>query len=254
MSTLRERWVLKKQAGQRLAALTAYDYAFARLLDEAGLDVLLVGDSLGMVHLGRADTVSVTLAEMVHHTRAAAAGVKHTLLVADLPRESSDAEAAILEGARALVDAGAAAVKIEGGTSVLAGVQALAGEGIAVVGHLGMLPQRVREEGGYRIKGRTVEEARLLLEEARALDAAGVAAIVLELVEPQVAADLTAAITVPTIGIGSGDACDGEILVTHDLLGLFPWFRPRFVRPLADLAPEVVRAARAFGERVRARA
>lgn len=248
MRSLREEFVERRQGGRRLAALTAYDYPMGRLLDEAGLDFILVGDSLGMVTLGMADTVDVTLEAMIHHTRAVARGVTRTPLVADLPRCASGSPDVAVKAARCLVEAGARGVKIEGGLEVLPHVEALRGSAIEVIGHLGMLPQRVREEGGYSIKGRREEEAKFLLESALALERAGVAAIVLELVEKSLAGRITESLRIPTIGIGSGQGCAGQILVTHDLLGLTPWFRPAFVRPRAELAREI---SRAVGEFVR---
>lgn len=218
-----------KGSGQKLAALTAYDYAMARLLDEAGVPLLLVGDSLGMVVLGYADTTHVTLEAMEHHVAAVARAKPGALVVADLPYRSYEDPAAAVASARRLVAAGAEAVKAEGGLEVLPQVRAIVGAGIPFLGHLGMLPQHVLEEGGYRIKGRDTAQRQGLLDGARGLEAAGAFGIVLELVTPPVAAELTAAIGIPTIGIGSGPDCDGQILVTPDLVGMFPWFTPKFV-------------------------
>jgi 3-methyl-2-oxobutanoate hydroxymethyltransferase len=215
----------------KIAALTAYDYPMARLLDEAGIPLLLVGDSLGMVVLGYPDTTHVTLAEMEHHTRAAARARPRALLAADLPAHTYDTPAHAVASSRRLVAAGAEAVKAEGGDAIRAQVEAIVGAGIPFLGHIGMLPQHVLEEGGYHIKGRREGEREALLADARALAEAGAFAVVLELVSPPVAAEITAAIPIPTIGIGSGTACDGQILVTNDLVGTFPWFTPRFVMP-----------------------
>jgi 3-methyl-2-oxobutanoate hydroxymethyltransferase len=234
-----------------LACLTAYDYPTARLLDDCGLDVLLVGDSLGMVVLGHPDTTRVTMDDMLHHTRAVARGAEKTLVAADLPAGSCATPALALDNARRLRDAGADLVKIEGGGESLPMVEAILGDNIPVIGHLGMLPQRVLEEGGYRIKGKSESEASRLAADARALDAAGVCAIVLELVHAPLAAEITSALACPTIGIGSGDGCDGQILVLHDLIGLFPWFRPKFAKPKADVAAEILEAARAYSREVR---
>jgi 3-methyl-2-oxobutanoate hydroxymethyltransferase len=246
-----EEFARRKARGDRFVALTAYDYVFGRLLDGAGLDFILVGDSLGMVALGQPDTTGVTLADMEHHVRATAAGVSKTPLVADLPRATFDTPAAALASAARLLEAGAHGVKIEGGSDFVPQVVALVGAGIPVIGHLGMLPQRVREEGGYRIKGRTPEEARRLLDDARALAQAGVRAIVVELVIEEVANAISAAVPCPVIGIGSGPGCDGQILVTHDLVGFFPWFRPRFVKPRAALADTFLDAVKAHCASVR---
>jgi len=218
----------------KIAALTAYDYPTARLLDEAGIPLLLVGDSLGMVVLGYPDTTHVTLAEMEHHTRAAARARPRGMLAADLPAHTYDTPADAVAGSRRLVAAGAEAVKAEGGVAIRAQVEAIVGAGIPFLGHIGMLPQHVLEEGGYHIKGRREGEREALLADARALAEAGAFAVVLELVSPPVAAEITAAVPIPTIGIGSGTACDGQILVTNDLVGTFPWFTPRFVKPRVE--------------------
>jgi 3-methyl-2-oxobutanoate hydroxymethyltransferase len=225
-----------KRAGEKLTALTAYDYPLGRLLDEAGIDIILVGDSLGMVVLGYPDTTAVTVDDIVHHTRAVARGVKRALLVADLPARSYETPAAALENACRLMAAGAHAVKLEGGACQRAQIAAIVAAGIPVMGHIGMLPQHVREEGGYKIKGRSDAEIEALIADGRAVEEAGAFAVVLEIVTPAAARRVTAALAIPTIGIGSGDGCDGQILVTPDLLGLFPWFAPKFVTPQAQLA------------------
>jgi 3-methyl-2-oxobutanoate hydroxymethyltransferase len=228
-----------KTRGEKIAALTAYDYPMTRLLDECGVPVLLVGDSLGMVVLGYPDTTHVTMEEMEHHVRASARAKPRALLGADLPYGSCATPAQALENAHRLVAAGAEAVKAEGGRVILPQVEAIIGAGIPFIGHLGMLPQSVLAEGGYRIKGRKEGERAALLADARALAQAGSFAIVLELVTPPVAAEVTRAISIPTIGIGSGADCDGQILVTHDLLGTFPWFTPKFVQPRLNAAAQM---------------
>jgi 3-methyl-2-oxobutanoate hydroxymethyltransferase len=240
-----------KCRGERVTALTAYDYPTARLLDESEIDVILVGDSLGMVVLGYEDTTRVTLPEMLHHTRAAARGVKKALLVADMPIHSYATPEQAVATARTLIEAGARAVKLEGGVSRVSQIEAITSAGIPFMAHIGMLPQSVREEGGYKVKGRSREQAEALLADARAVEAAGAFSVVLEIVAPDTARMISQAITIPTIGIGSGNGCDGEILVTHDLIGLFPWFTPKFVAPEAKVADEIRRAARAFVERTR---
>jgi 3-methyl-2-oxobutanoate hydroxymethyltransferase len=237
--------------GRRIVALTAYSYPFARLLDESGVDLVLVGDSAGMVEHGRPDTTTVTLAEMLHHTRSARAGVRVATLVADLPFGTYTHPAEAVEHAAQLRQAGADAVKLEGGCEVLPQIEAVLRAGIPVVGHLGMLPQRIREEGKYRVKGRQKDEAERLRRDALALAEAGVFALVLELVTPDLAREITASCPIPTIGIGSGPSCAGQILVTYDLLGLTPWFKPGFVQPQANLGEEVRRAVRAFAREVR---
>jgi 3-methyl-2-oxobutanoate hydroxymethyltransferase len=212
------------------------------MLDEAGIPFLLVGDSLGMVVLGYPDTTLVTMADMEHHVRAVARARPQALLVADLPFGSYDTVADAVANARRLVAAGAEALKAEGGRTILPQVQAIIAAGIPFCGHLGMLPQHVRAEGGYHIKGRTQTERDALLADAQALAAAGAFALVVEIVTPPVAKELTALLDIPTIGIGSGPDCDGQILVTFDLVGLFPWFTPRFVKPRTNCAAAIQEA------------
>ncbi len=231
--------------------LTAADYPTARLLDAAGVDLVLAGDSLGMVTLGYPDTVEVTLPEMVHHTRAVRRGVTRALVGSDLPFKTYETPEAAVENARALMAAGADAVKLEGGTAMLPQVRAIVAAGIPFIGHIGMLPQSVREDGGYKKKGRSDDEAARLVADAEALDGAGAIAIVLEGIVSTVSRGITAAVRCPTIGIGSGVDCDGQILVTADLIGIFPWFRPPFAKARADVAGEIMRAAREFAEEVR---
>jgi 3-methyl-2-oxobutanoate hydroxymethyltransferase len=223
----------------RIPALTAYDFPMTRLLDEAGIPLILVGDSLGMVVLGYPDTTSVTMEEIEHHMRAAARAKPRALLVADLPYRSYEEPVSALLNAQRLVRAGADGVKAEGGRKILPQVRAITSAGIPFCGHLGMLPQSVVEEGGYHVKGKVESEREALLADAKALADAGAFAIVLELVAPPAARELTAAIPIPTIGIGSGTDCDGQILVTSDLLGLFPWFTPRFVKPRLNAAEQM---------------
>src|SRR5262249_26649781 len=240
-----------KKRGEKITALTAYDYPTARLLDESGIDIILVGDSVGMVVLGYQDTTDVTLDEMLHHTRAAARGVKEALLVADMPIHTYDTPEEAVRTAKELVDSGAQAVKLEGGVSHAAQIEAITQAGIPFMAHIGMLPQTVREQGGYRIKGRTQSQVDALLADARAVEDAGAFSVVLEIVVADVAKQITNTIGIPTIGIGSGEYCDGQILVTHDFIGLFPWFTPKFVSPEARVAEEIRRAAGAFIERTK---
>jgi 3-methyl-2-oxobutanoate hydroxymethyltransferase len=240
-----------KRRGEKITALTAYDYPTARLLDESGIDIILVGDSVGMVVLGYSDTTRVTLEEMLHHTRAVARGVKRALLVADMPIHTYDTPRQAVETAKQFVDVGAQAVKLEGGANRVTEIEAITQAGIPFMAHIGMLPQSVREEGGYKVKGRTQSEAEALIADARAVERAGAFSVVLEIVVAEIARQITNAIEIPTIGIGSGEHCDGQILVTHDLIGLFPWFTPKFVSPAARVAEEIRRAATAFIERTR---
>jgi len=235
-----------KARGEKIAALTAYDFPMAKLLDEASIPLLLVGDSLGMVVLGYLNTTHVTMAEMEHHVRAAARAKPNALLGADLPFKSYDTAGDAVANSKRLAAAGAEFVKAEGGRKILPQVQAIISAGIPFCGHLGMLPQSVLEEGGYHIKGKREEEHQKLLDDARALAGAGAFAIVLELVTPPVAKEISESISVPTIGIGSGPDCDGQILVTHDLTGSFPWFTPRFVKPQANCAAEIKSAVAAW--------
>ncbi len=242
-----------KSRGEKIAALTAYDYPMAKLLDEAGVPLLLVGDSVGMVVLGYPDTTHVTLAEMEHHVRAAARAKTNALLGGDLPFQSYETVADAVANAQRLVVAGAEYVKAEGGRDILPQVQAIVAAGIPFCGHLGMLPQHVLEEGGYHIKGKKDEEHQRLLADAKALAEAGAFAIVLELVTPPVAREITQLISVPTIGIGSGPDCDGQILVWQDLTGSFPWFTPRFVKPKLSCGAEIKAAVTAWKNELGAR-
>jgi 3-methyl-2-oxobutanoate hydroxymethyltransferase len=242
----------KKARGERLSVLTAYDYPTARILDAAGVDSILVGDSLAMVVLGHETTLTVTMEEMLHHARAVARGARRALLVGDMPFLSFQAEVAeaVRNGGRFL-QAGMDAVKLEGGRPYADTVSALVRAGIPVMGHVGLLPQSVRRLGGYRAQGRTAEAARALLDDALALEAAGCFAIVVENVPGPVAATLTERLRVPTIGIGAGPGTDGQVLVTHDLLGLSERV-PRFARRYADLDEAIARAVRAYREDVEA--
>lgn len=228
-----------KSRGERIAALTAYDFPMTHLLDQVGVPLILVGDSLGMVVLGYPDTTHVTMAEMEHHVRAAARARPTALLAADLPFRSYDTVESAVRNAKALAAAGAEAVKAEGGREILEQVRAVISAGIPFIGHLGMLPQHVLEEGGYRIKGKNEPEHQALLADADALVSAGAFAIVLELVAPTVAAELTKRIPIPTIGIGSGSDCDGQILVTPDLLGMLPWYNLKHVKPKLNAAEQM---------------
>lgn len=228
-----------KARGEKIAALTAYDFPMTRLLDQAGVPFILVGDSLGMVVLGYPDTTHVTMAEMEHHVRAAARAKPQALLAADMPFRSYENPADAVANARRLVAAGAEAVKAEGGRAILPQVRAILDAGIPFCGHLGMLPQHVHEEGGYRVKGKTETEREALLADAEALAEAGAFAIVLELVAAPVAAEITRRVPVPTIGIGSGPDCDGQILVTPDLLGMLPWFSLKHVKPRLNAAEQI---------------
>lgn len=246
---LKEKLINAKKEGLSQAWLTAYDYPSARLLDESGIDLILVGDSLGMVVLGHKDTIDVTMEEIIHHLKAVRRGVTHAPVAADLPYGSYQSPEQALISARRLVDAGADAVKLEG--SLRDHVSLLKANGIEVIGHLGMLPQHVREEGGYHRKGKSETEAATLLQASLDLQQAGCCALVLELVEESLSKEISKKLDIPTIGIGSGASCDGQILVTPDLMGLQPWFRPSFVKPKADLATPFQKAVREFIDEVK---
>ncbi len=243
---------MKKKA-QKIAVLTAYDFPTARFLDEAGVDCLLVGDSLGMVVLGYDNTLPVTMADMLHHTRAVARGTKRALVVADLPFMSYQAsvEDALRNAGRLIQEGGAQAVKLEGGAEMAPTVQRLVQAGIPVMGHVGLTPQSVNAMGGYRVQGKTEAAARRLMEDAVALADAGAFAVVLEMVPQQVAQMVTERCPVPTIGIGAGAGCDGQVLVIHDLLGLYTGHVPKFVKRYADLAAEVQQAVGRYVAEVR---
>jgi 3-methyl-2-oxobutanoate hydroxymethyltransferase len=242
-----------KRRGQKLAMITAYDFPSARIADEAGVELVLVGDSAGMVVLGNESTVPVTMEELLMLTRAVTRGARRPLVVADMPFGSfqvSD-EVAVENAVRFVKEAGADAVKLEGPAPTLSRVQAIVGAGVPVMGHVGLTPQSATMLGGFKAQGRTAEKAERLYEDALALEAAGCFAIVLEAVPAQVAARVTEALRVPTIGIGAGAACDGQVLVWHDLLGLYAGKSPRFVKRYADLAGEAKRALEAYVEDVR---
>lgn len=252
MTSLEKAEAIRTLKGQRgISMLTAYDYPTGRLLDEAGVDVILVGDSLGMVVLGFPDTTHVTLDMMIHHTAAVARGVSNALIIGDMPIHSYDTPEQALSTAKALTKAGADVVKLEGGIRQIDKVKAIVSAGIPVIGHHGMLPQRVLEEGGYKKKGKTEEESKLILNGALALQEAGCFAIVLESVMPSLAEKITAALDIPTIGIGckakdDKQTCDGEVAVITDVVGSYPWFVPPFATQRADVAEQITRAAREF--------
>lgn len=250
--TTESKWTAGKikalKGRAKFACLTAYDYTTARLLDEAGLPLLLVGDSLAMTMLGYADTLPVTMEAMLHHTAAVARGVKSALVVADMPFMSYQASIsqAIENAGRFVKQAGADAVKIEGGAFRTPTVKALIENGIPVLGHIGLTPQSIHAMGGYKVQGKKPKEAQALLHDAQALAEAGVFAMVLECMPPALGEEITRTIPTPTIGIGAGPHCDGQILVTHDLLGLFSEFTPKFVKRYANLGAEMKTAFAAY--------
>jgi 3-methyl-2-oxobutanoate hydroxymethyltransferase len=237
----------KKERGEPITMLTAYDYPTALSMDRAGVDSILVGDSLAMVVLGYENTLPVTMAEMLHHCRAVARGAKYALLVGDMPFMSYQvsAEKALRNAGRFIKQGNMDAVKLEGGRERLEAVKVITGAGIPVMGHLGLTPQSVHQLGGFRAQGKTAAAARRVLEDALMLEEAGCFSIVLESVPTQLAELVSQRLSIPTIGIGAGVGCDGQVLVTHDLLGLFDRFTPKFVKKYAEFHVEMQRA---FGE------
>ena len=245
----------RKNSGSMITSLTAYDYPWALLIDKAGIDIILVGDSLGMVVLGYEDTVAVTMDEMVHHTRAVTRAVKRSLVVGDMPFGSynSSFEKAVENATRLIKEGGADSVKLEGGKNMAPVVEAIVKAGIPVQGHIGLTPQTVSALGGYKAQGKSAEAARALMEDARALEDAGCFSIVLEAVTAQIAKMVTGAVSIPTIGIGSGIHCDGQVLVTHDMVGLFDRFTPKFVKQYVKINESIDKAITSYKEDVEKR-
>lgn len=231
-----------KRKRRNIVVLTAYDFPFAKILDEAGVDLILVGDSLGMVTLGYETTLPVTMEDMLHHLKAVRRAVRRSFLVVDMPYRSYSNVKVAVANAKQFKQAGAQAVKLEGGKKVLKQVQAILHAGIPVMGHLGMLPQSVRELGGYKVQGKTEEEAEQIFQDAKLLERAGVFSVVLECVPNSLAKRITKGLRIPTIGIGAGPSTDGQVLVLHDMLGFESQVKPRFVRQYAHLN-EAVRKA-----------
>jgi len=244
--------ILAAKGRRKLTMLTAYDYLTALWVDRSGVDMILVGDSLAMVMLGHEDTLSVTMEEMLHHTRAVTRGAKRALVIGDMPFLSYQVsvEQAVENAGRFLKEARAQAVKLEGGASVLRQVEAIVKAGIPVQGHLGLTPQSIAQLGGFKVQGKDEETARRLLDDALALSDAGCFSLVLEAVPAPVAEKITRSVPIPTVGIGAGPACDGQVLVTHDLAGLFDRFVPRFVKQYDQLGARLLEAARRYREEV----
>jgi 3-methyl-2-oxobutanoate hydroxymethyltransferase len=239
-----------KRQGQKISALTAYDFFTTKIMDEVGIQLILVGDSLGMAVLGYENTLPVTMDEMVHHTKAVARAKPRALVVADMPFMTYSTVRTALENASRFIQAGAEAVKLEGGESVLDQVRALVGTGVPVLGHIGLLPQSILETGGYKVQGRTPQSAERVLRDAKAIEQAGVFAMVIEGTTTSVAEQVTKSVSVPTIGIGAGPHCDGQVLVSNDMLGLFTWFTPKHVKRYANLAEEMRKAFAAYKSEV----
>lgn len=234
----------RKLTGEKVTMLTAYDYPWARMVDEAGIDIALVGDSLAMVVLGHDSTVRVTMEEMLHHTRAVSRGVKRALVIADMPFGSynSSIPEAITNATRFLKEADADAVKLEGGRVMADTVEAIVNAGIPVQGHIGLTPQTATSLGGFKVQGKSAEAARQLLDDAEALEDAGCFSLVLEAIPSPIAKMITEKINIPTIGIGAGVDCDGQVLVTHDMVGLFDGFTPKFVKQYRQIRADIVDA------------
>ena len=241
----------RKRERKKIVVVTAYDALFTRIVEEAGMEAILVGDSLGVVVQGKKDTLSVTMEEMLYHTRLVAGAAQRALVIADMPFLSYQVSVdEAVRNAGRFLQVGAAAVKLEGGAAVVDRVQAMTRFGLPVMGHLGMTPQSVHRYGGYKVQGKERETAEALLADAKALEAAGAFAIVLEAIPANLAKAITEALTIPTIGIGAGPHCDGQVLVLYDLLGLFDEFVPKFVKPYAHLKADALQALRRYKEEV----
>lgn len=245
----------RKLKGQAITMLTAYDYSMAKILDDAGIDMLLVGDSLGNVVLGHESTLPVTMEDMIHHVKAVCRGAKRAMVVADMPFMSYQVsvEDAVRNAGRLMKETGAQAVKLEGGLEIASSVKAIVNAGIPVVGHLGLTPQSIHALGGFKVQGKDEKAAQKLLEDAKLLEESGAFALVLECVPALLAQKVTQSISIPTIGIGAGNQCDGQVLVTYDLLGLYPGFTPKFVKKYANLHSQVVEAVTAYKDEVEKR-
>lgn len=245
----------KKKNGEPIAMLSAYDYPFARMADEAGMDIVLVGDSLAMAVLGHHNTLSVTMEDMMRHTQAVSRGVKNAFLVADMPYLSYQitAEEAVRNAGRFIKEGGAEAVKLEGGSAFAEIIRRLITAGIPVMGHIGLTPQFVHTIGGYKVQGKSPEAAEQLLQEAKVLESAGCFALVIECVPADLAGKMSKALNIPVIGIGAGAQCDGQVLVLHDLLGLNLDFHPKFVKQYTNIGEQSAKALRQYIEEVKAR-
>jgi 3-methyl-2-oxobutanoate hydroxymethyltransferase len=245
--------IMMKQNGEKISMLTAYDASFAGLIDASGIEMVLVGDSLGMVLLGYDSTIPVTMEEMLHHCRAVNRGIKRAVMVGDMPFMSyqvSESEA-IINAGRFLKESGCDAVKLEGGTEMCDKVKAISLAGIPVMGHIGLTPQTASQLGGYKVQGRDADSARKLLQSARDLEASGAFSIVLECIPAELSEVITKAVSIPTIGIGAGKHCDGQVLVTHDMVGMFEKFIPSFVKQYANLASQIKEAVATYNEEVK---
>ncbi|MBO6209836.1 MAG: 3-methyl-2-oxobutanoate hydroxymethyltransferase [Schwartzia sp.] len=251
VATFKER----KAAKIPVTMLTAYDYSTAKLVEEAGIDTILVGDSLGNVMLGYGSTLPVTVEDMIHHGKAVVRGAKNTFVVVDMPFMSYQvsAEKAVENAGRIMKETGCQAVKLEGGIEILSGIEKMIAAGIPVVGHLGLTPQSVNQLGGYKVQGKDAATAQKLIDDAKALDEAGCCAIVLECVPARLAEKVTASVEAVTIGIGAGSGCDGQVLVVNDMLGFTNGFKPKFVKCFANIHDEIIKAMKGYKDEVTAR-
>lgn len=242
----------KKKEGQKITMLTAYDYPFAQIVDEAGIDAILVGDSVAMVVQGLENTLPVTMDEMIYHTKMVSRAAKRAMVIGDMPYLSYqiNAEGAVKNAGRFLKEAGAQAVKIEGGREVAEKIEAMTKAEIPVIAHIGLTPQAIHRMGGYKVQGKTEDAAKRLIEDAKIFEDAGAFCIIIEAVPANLAGKITKEITIPTIGIGAGHFCDGQILVMHDVFGLFERFLPKFVKRYANMKEEALKAAKQYKEEV----
>jgi len=242
-----------KKNGEKITMLTAYDYSTARVVDDAGIDMILVGDSLGMVMLGYDSTVPVTMEDMIHHTKAVTRGTSRAMVIGDMPFMSyqADVNDAVINAGRLLKEAGAQGIKLEGGREVAEVVKRISGAGIPVMGHLGLTPQSVHQLGGYKVQGKNRDVAQKILEDAKILEDSGAFSLVLECVPADLAKEITSSLAIPTIGIGAGVHCDGQVLVVNDMLGMFDKFMPKFVKKYTDLSTAMKEAIGSYIDEVK---
>jgi len=252
MSFTVQDFLNKKKNGMKITMLTAYDYPFARIVDEAGIDTILVGDSLGMVVQGLGNTLPVTMDEMIYHTKMVTRGVKNAMVIGDMPFMSyqTGIEDAVRNGGRFLKEAGAAAIKMEGGAEIADHIRAMSKSDIPVMAHIGLTPQSIHRMGGYKVQGKTEESAKRLIDEAHIVEDAGAFSLLLEAIPMDLAKQITEELSIPTIGIGAGPHCNGQVLVLHDVIGLFERFIPKFIKRYANVKDDVLNAIRSYKEEI----
>ena len=252
MSFTVQDFLNKKKNGMKITMLTAYDYPFARIVDEAGIDTILVGDSLGMVVQGLGNTLPVTMDEMIYHTKMVTRGVKNAMVIGDMPFMSyqTGIEDAVRNGGRFLKEAGAAAIKMEGGAEIADHIRAMSKSDIPVMAHIGLTPQSIHRMGGYKVQGKTEESAKRLIDEAHIVEDAGAFSLLLEAIPMNLAKQITEELSIPTIGIGAGPHCNGQVLVLHDVIGLFERFIPKFIKRYANVKDDVLNAIRSYKEEI----